>query len=92
MSCCILSMSVAKILSDVNGVQMIFDLTNSVLEWTNAPSWLDLMRCIFHSTTLSTVTLITNARGIFNFHSCYVEKLRTFRSSEVSMKYSTFTT
>ena len=42
---------------NLNSVQMIFDLTNSVLEWTNAPSWLDLMRCIFHSTTLSTVTL-----------------------------------
>ena len=28
----ILSMSVAKILSEVNSVQMIFDLTNSVLE------------------------------------------------------------
>ena len=34
----ILSMSVAKILSDVNCLQMIFDLTNSVLEWTNASS------------------------------------------------------
>ena len=33
-------MSVAKILSDLNSVQMIFDLTNSVLEWTNASSWL----------------------------------------------------
>ena len=53
----ILSMSVAKILSDMNCLRMIFDLTNSVLEWTNAPSWLDLMRCIFQSTTLSTVTL-----------------------------------
>ena len=53
----ILSMSVAKILSDVNSVQMILDLTNSVLEWTNASSWLDLMTCIFHFTTLSTATL-----------------------------------
>lgn len=86
---CILSMSVAKILSDVNCLQMIFDLTNSVLEWTSASSWLDLMRCIFHSTILSTVT---NARGIFNFHSYYVETLRTFRDSEFSMKYSIFTT
>ena len=34
----ILSMSVAKLLSEVNSVQMIFDLTNSVLEWTNASS------------------------------------------------------
>ena len=34
----ILSMSVAKILSDVNCLQMIFDLTHSVLEWTNASS------------------------------------------------------
>ena len=32
----ILSMSVAKILSDVNCLQMIFDVTKSVLEWTNA--------------------------------------------------------
>ena len=53
----ILSMSVAKILSKVNCVQMIFDLTNSVLEWTNASSSLYLMRCIFHFTTLSTATL-----------------------------------
>ena len=37
----ILSMSGAKTLSDVNCVQMIFDLTNSVLDWTNASSWLD---------------------------------------------------
>ena len=41
-------MSVAKILSDVKSAQTIFDLTNSVLELTNASSWLDLMRCIFH--------------------------------------------
>ena len=34
----ILSLSVAKILSDVNRLKMIFDLTNSVLEWTNASS------------------------------------------------------
>ena len=34
----ILSTSVAKIFSDVNSLQVIFDLTNSVLEWTNAPS------------------------------------------------------
>ena len=34
----ILSMLVANILSDVNCLQMIFDLTNSVLEWTNASS------------------------------------------------------
>ena len=53
----ILSMSVAKILSDVNSAQTIFDLTNNVLELTNASSWLDLMRCIFHFTTLSTATL-----------------------------------
>ena len=32
----IISMSVAKILSEVNRIQMIFDLTNSALEWTNA--------------------------------------------------------
>ena len=32
----ILSMSVAKNLSDVNCLQMIFDVTKSVLEWTNA--------------------------------------------------------
>ena len=32
----ILSMSVAKIFSDVNCLQVIFDVTNSVLEWTNA--------------------------------------------------------
>ena len=53
----ILSMSLVIILSDVNCVQMIFDLTNSVLEWTNASSSLYLMRCIFHSTTLLTATL-----------------------------------
>ena len=53
----ILSMSAAKILSDVNSVQIISDLTNSVLEWTNASSSLYLMRCIFHFTTLSTATL-----------------------------------
>ena len=46
-----------KNLSEVNSVQMIFDLTNSVLEWTNASSWLDLMRYIFYFTTLSTATL-----------------------------------
>ena len=46
-------MSVANILSDVNCLQMIFDLANNVLEWTNASSELDLMRCIFHSKTLS---------------------------------------
>ena len=34
----ILSMSVAKISSDVNCLQIIFDLTNSVLEWTKASS------------------------------------------------------
>ena len=51
-----LSMSVAIILSDVNCLQIIFDLTNRVFEWKNASSWLDLMRCIFHSTTLSTVS------------------------------------
>ena len=53
----ILSMSGAKTLSDVNCVQMIFDLTNSVLDWANASSWLDLMGCIFHFTSLSTATL-----------------------------------
>ena len=53
----ILSMSVAKILSDVNSVQMIFDLTNSILEETNASSSRYLMRCIFHFTTLSTAAL-----------------------------------
>ena len=53
----ILSMSLVIILSDVNCVQMIFDLTNNVLEWTNASSWLYLMRYIFHFTTLSTTTL-----------------------------------
>ena len=37
----ILTMSLVIILSDVNCVQMILDLTNSVLEWTNASSWLD---------------------------------------------------
>ena len=53
----ILSMSLVIIVSDVDCVQMIFDLTNSVLEWTNASSSLYLMRCIFHFTTLSTATL-----------------------------------
>ena len=89
----VLSMSVAKILSDVNSVQMIFDLTNSDLERTNASSWLDSENEI-HFPLYNSVDCnsVTNARGIFNFHSCYVEKLRTFRSSEVSMKYSTFMT
>ena len=35
---------------------------------------------------------VTNTRGIFNFHSYYVEKLRTFRGAELSMKYSIFVT
>jgi len=52
----ILFMSVAKILSDVNCLQRIFDLTkwlltNSVLKWTNASCERDLMKCIFHFTT-----------------------------------------
>ena len=75
----ILFMSVAKILSDANCLQMIFDLTNSVLEWTNASS-------------LNAFSTLQLCRIETTFHSYYVEKLCPFRSAELPMKYFTFTT
>ena len=89
----IISMSVAKILSEVNRIYTDDFRLNKQRFRVDKCIFLarlnDMHFPLYHSVHCNSVT---NARGIFNFHSYYVEKLRTFRSSELSMKYSIFTT